>query len=675
MKKSLRHLNLPPFLKNKRLRNISLFIAISLILGLVIAFIYNVVIGLVLLILASAGLTYTIKELNIVEENTTKYVTDLSYLVSRGERESLLEMPIGILILDDDHRINWVNPYLQPYFGNNKIFGKSLEEIAPELFDLIQENWNEDEPFEITWRGKHFTILIQRQYNTIYLMDITHYADVEVKYENEKIVIGEVYLDNFDEVSQSMSDQEISNLRNYVTNKLSTWAKDYGVYLKRIDADHYMIMMYVQALREIEADKFNILDIIRKGTLQQNFPITLSIGIAYGDTDLNQLADLAQNNLDLALGRGGDQAVIKPRDGEARFYGGKTNPMEKRTRVRARMITNALQELMRTSDKIFVDGHQQPDMDCWGAALGIRRIAQMNNKECYIVFDDKDVHTDIKRLLDKIDDYPDILDSIVTPDKAVKMATDESLLIMVDHSNPNIGVAKNLYERLINRIVIIDHHRRGEDFPANPLLAYVEPYASSACELITEMFEYQSQSADPINDLEATVMLTGIVVDTQSFKVRTGTRTFDAASYLRSAGADVDEISSFMKENSNNYMAENHLISLVNFVDDNLALITAEDDVKYDSVTAAKAVDSLLSIDGVEASFVVYRRMDGNVGISARSTGAINVQLIMEALGGGGHLVAGATQIKDKTVAEANEMLTEVIDQKLFDNSNNKSDE
>ncbi|USS90432.1 DHH family phosphoesterase [Fructilactobacillus carniphilus] len=667
MKNEKKTFALPPFVHNQHLRTIAIFITLNLVLGLVIAFLYNLWVGVVLLVLACVGLFFIIKELNVVEQNADNYMDRLSYLINRGEQESLLEMPLGVLILDSSQRVSWINPYLQPYFQTERVVGRTISQVAPQLAELIKKNWDQDQSFEAAWNGHYFNFLIQRQYRTIYMMDITHYADLEVQYENEKIAIGEIYLDNFDEVSQSMSDQEISNLRNYVTNKLTDWAQEYGIYLKRIDAEHYSIMMYVQSLRDVEKDKFNVLDTIRKGTVQQNFPITLSIGIAYGDTDLNRLADLAQSNLDLALGRGGDQAVIKAKDGKAIFFGGKTNPMEKRTRVRARMITHALVQLMGTADKIFVDGHQQPDMDSWGAAMGIRRIAQMNGKECYIVFNNQDVHTDIRRLLDKIEDYPDIQNSIITSDEAVKLATDDSLMIMVDHSNPKIGVAQDLYQKLENRVVIIDHHRRGEEFPANPLLAYVEPYASSACELITEMFEYQSQSADPMNDLEATAMLTGIVVDTQSFTVKTGTRTFDAASYLRSAGANVDEISSFMKENVKNYMAENHLISLVKFETDHVAIITAEDDVQYDSVTAAKSVDSLLSVDGVEASFVVFRRYDGNVGISARSDGSINVQVIMEKLGGGGHLGAGATQIKDQSVPEASELLQTTIQDSLVE--------
>ncbi|EKK20989.1 DHH family phosphoesterase [Fructilactobacillus florum] len=661
MKKATFHFNVPPFLKNRQMRNISFFIALILISGLVISFLYNFWLGVLLLVLACVGLTVVIRDLNLVEQRVNNYMADLSYVVSRGEQEALLEMPVGILMLDQVQRVKWINPYLQKYFADERIFGSALETAAPELYKIIRKHWNQTEAFTATWQQRQFVMLIQRQYQTIYLLDITKYAEVEIKYENEKISIGEIYLDNFDELSQAMSDQEISNLRNYVTNKLSSWAQQYGVYLKRINADHYMMMLYVETLEKIEQDKFSILDTIRKETIQQNYPITLSVGIAYGDSDLNKLAELAQSNLDLALGRGGDQAVIKPVDEPARFYGGKTNPMEKRTRVRARMITHALQDLMKSSDQIFVDGHRFPDMDSWGAALGIRRIAQMNNKQCYIVFDEEDVHTDIQRLLQEIKQDSELNAAVITPEKADKLATDESLLIMVDHSNPIMGAAQELNQRLSNRTVIIDHHRRGENFPANPLLAYVEPYASSACELITEMFEYQAGDVEPISELEATAMLAGIVVDTQSFTVRTGTRTFDAASYLRSSGADVDQVSYFLKENRDNYLAEIHLISLVDFLSDQIAIITAEADRKYDAVTAAKAVDSLLSVNQVEASFIVYQRTNDKIGISARSNGKINVQLIMEELGGGGHLTAGATQLADKDITAARTELVAAI--------------
>ena len=334
--------------------------------------------------------------------------------------------------------------------------------------------------------------------------------------------------------------------------------------------------------------------------------------------------------------------------------------MEKRTRVRARMISQALQELMAQSDQLFVMGHTNPDMDSIGACLGIRRIAEMNGRECWIVIDDEHPHSDIQRLMHEIDNYQTIKDHIISPAEALEKATGNSLLVMVDHAKRGITIAPELYDKMQNRLVIIDHHRRGEDFPENPLLVYIEPYASSTCELITEMFEYQPREGKGLNKLEATAMLTGIQVDTKSFTKSAGTRTFDAASYLRSAGADGLMIQSFMKENPETFMQRNHLISRAE-INDKIALCTGEQEQVYDPVTAAQAADMLLQMSGIEASFVIFKRSDGKVCVSARSMGNINVQVIMEKMGGGGHLANAATQISGKTIAEVKQELVDIL--------------
>ncbi|EEI20957.1 DHHA1 domain protein [Lentilactobacillus buchneri ATCC 11577] len=639
-----------------------LFIALIVIYGVVISFLYNIVASVILVIISIMGLIYTIVMMNEMSTDTNRYISDLSYRIHRGEQESLLEMPIGVMILNENGLVEWTNPYFTRYFNNENILGKRIEDVDHDLQQLIMKYGDSDEFHTVTWRDHKFTMLIQSEYHSIYMLDITRYANLEERYEEEQISVGQIFLDNYDEITQSMTDQEISNLSNYVTNELATWSKKYGMYLKQIDDDHFFLLAYAKSLTQIENDKFNILDIVRESTSKQNFPLTLSIGISYGEDDLNSLADQAQSNLDLALGRGGDQVVVKSLDGTARFYGGKTNPMEKRTRVRARMISQALNELMGDADQIFVQGHTRPDMDSLGACMGIRRIAQMNNKKCWIVLDKEKVHSDIQRLLEAAKKYPEISDAIITPAEALSKVTDSSLLIMVDHSKPSISISPDLYQRMTQKVVIIDHHRRGEEFPENPMLVYIEPYASSTCELITEMFEYQPHEEEPINHIEATAMLTGIFIDTQSFSMRTGTRTFDAASYLRSAGADSVEMQQLMKENIDNYLQRNHLISMVEFFHKDMAMIVGEEDRVYDPVTAAQACDSLLTMSGVDASFIITKRSDDKIGVSARSTGSINVQIIMERMGGGGHLSSGATQIEDKSIAEVKQLLLETID-------------
>lgn len=656
---------IPEFLRNKHLRIIAVFLLILSLVCATLAFIVNAWLGIIvlLLILLTIGLSFiTLKQ---VMQDTTHYISDLSYKIKRSEQEALLKMPIGILMLNDLAEVVWVNPTMQKLFGQEEILGKKLTEADEELAKVINDNMSNKDSVEIKWQDKKFNMLVQNDINVVYLLDITHYAEIQKQYDDSRLVIGQIFIDNYDEVTQSMNDTNISNLSNYITNELSSWASQMGMFLKMIDEDHYFVLAYTKSLTQMEKEKFKLLDRIKERTSKQNFPVTLSIGLAYGGTDLAKLSRLSQSNLDLALGRGGDQVVVRGvDDSQARFYGGKTNPMEKRTRVRARMISQALQELMSQSDDIFVMGHARPDMDSIGACLGIRRIAKMNGKQCWLVLDTDNLHSDIQRLLDEIDNYPDIKESIISPEEALQKATKKSLLLMLDLSKPSISMSPELYDQLKNRVIIIDHHRRGEEFPENPMLVYIEPYASSTCELITEMFEYQSRySDDPINKLEATAMLTGIIIDTKSFSLRTGTRTFDAASYLRSVGADSQMSQHFMKENVQSFLQRNHLIDRVEFVGNGNAVVVGENDRAYDPVTAAQAADSLLTVSGVQASYVVTHRSEDIIGISARSNGETNVQIIMEKMGGGGHLSNAATQIEDRDILDVRKQLLDLIAQ------------
>ena len=658
-------IKLPAFLEDVRLRYVSLAMVALAVAGIIIAFFIKPLLALGMTVVLIGILLASFYTLETITKNTNKYIANLSYRIKRGEQEALVRMPMGILMYDKKMNIEWLNPFLRTYFGDEPALGRNLADVDGELAAIIAGHQDSKEPRLVHWGENQFEITVQSSIGVVYMMDVTRYAAIEQRAADEKIVIGQIFLDNYDEVTQSLDDQLISNLSNYVTTELTTWATKYGFFVKRVDEDHFILIAYAKALRAVIADKFRILDTIREGTSKQNAPLTLSIGIAYGDTDLGQLALTSQSNLDLALGRGGDQVVVKDRTGEAKFYGGKTNPMEKRTRVRARMISQALQELFKQTDKIYVVGHGRPDMDSIGAALGVRRIAQMNGKECYVVLDPTNLHSDVERLMEKVASDPELANQIITPEAAIGGATDKSMLVMVDHSKPSITTAPELYTKLQNRVVILDHHRRGEEFPDNPMLVYIEPYASSTCELIAEMFEYQPQGSAPLNKLEATAMLAGITVDTKNFALRTGTRTFDAASYLRSMGADAKLISNMLKENLDSYIQKNHLIDGVEMIGDNMAVACGEEVKSYDPVIAAQAADTLLSLSGIDASFVVTKRRDGKVGISARSLGDINVQLIMERLGGGGHLSNAATQMAGVTVADAKGELLNAIHKEL----------
>jgi len=659
MNKKLSQEKLPEFLNDKKIQ-IIIAIIVALQLGTIMLGLFvNFGIGLALLVIFIVVLFLLYDLLKKLTIENKKYISDLAFRIKRGEQEALIKMPIGILLFNENLQLQWINPYLQSHLGYQEVLGKQLEDVDSELAALVKES--QDSGLKTAkWGDKFFQIIIQKDIKVVYLMDITEYAIIQSKYEDEKIVVGNIFVDNHDEITQGMTDRSISNLDNFITTQLSNWAKLHHVYLKRITKDRFIVMMHYNSLEKMEEEKFSIIDQIRERTSKQNFPLTISMGIAYGSEDLSELSKLAQSNLDLALGRGGDQVVVKGYDIEPRYYGGKTNPMEKRTRVRSRMISQALQELIKQSDQIFIMGHKYPDLDAIGSSLGIRRIAEMNNKEAWVIVNPEEFSKDISKLMKEVEKDNQISRYIITPSVAEQMITVNSLVVLVDFHRPSMGIAPDLISRT-NKVVVIDHHRRGEGFPNNPALVYIEPYASSSAELITELFEYQSEEADPINKIEATALLGGIIVDTNSFSLRTGSRTFDAASYLRSCGADAIMIQRLLKEDTETYLLRSHLIETIEFITENIAVAIGEEGSIYDTVVAAQTADTMLSMSNVDAAFVITKRSDKKIGISARSLGEINVQVIMEQLGGGGHLSNAATQLEDITIKEAKEWLREVI--------------
>ena len=594
-----------------------------------------------------------------------EYAVDLAYKIRKGEQDVYLKMPIGMILYDTNENITWINPYLQKKLQRQDVIGIPLKELNERLYYQVKrqiQNQKENDIF--THVDKKYQVIVHPDIRMIYLTDITEYASIEEKYYEEQIVFGQIFLDNFSEVSQSLNDRRKSNLNNFVTNQLSSWAIHHNIFMKRVDDDRFIAFLNRKSLETLEKEKFDIMDKIRETTAKQNYPLTVSMGFSYSDkeneTQYPEIASYAQANLDLALGRGGDQVVVRSQNEDARFYGGKSNPMEKRTRVRARMVSQALKDLMEEASEIIVMGHQFPDMDAIGGCLGIRRIAKMNQKKAWIVTNENQFSHDIHKLMDVIREQKDLREDIITPEEALEKLTPNTLVILVDVSRPVIAAAPEVLEQA-NKIVVIDHHRRSQDFPKNPVLVYIEPYASSTGELITELFEYQNNYAESIQPIEATAMLGGIIVDTRNFTLRTGSRTFDAASYLKSVGADTILIQRLLKENVETYLLRSHLLNSLILLDNNIGIVQGEEDTPYPTVVAAQTADMMLSMENIDASFVVTKREDGRIGISGRSLGNKNVQRVMEKMGGGGHLSNAATQLSNTTIEEAVIQLKEVI--------------
>lgn len=671
MKGFLRKLELPEFVKDTRLTASLIIVLVLSLLGAIIGTLISPLFGLAMVLLFILTIIFVIYGIYVLAGNTNNYAANLSYRIKHGEQEAMIKMPLGIMLYDKDRQIQWINPYLQMYLHGKDIIGSSISSVDKELAkyvdDAIKSNSNQNKI--IKWGDRKFEMVVQDDLGVVYLLDITRYANIEEKYKQERLAIGLIFIDNYDELSQSMSDQNLTNMSSYVQNALSNYAGQFNSYLKRIDEDHFILLTHMHDLAKMEEDKFSILDKVRTESSRKNMPLTLSIGIAFGSESLNEIADQAQSNLDLALGRGGDQVVVKQSGHEAHFYGGKSNPMEKRTRVRARMVSQALVELFKGVDHVFVQGHRNPDLDAIGSAIGIVKIARIHGVKASVVLDVDHVNYDVGRLIAKMQAAGIDKDVFISPKDALEEATDESLLVLTDHSKYSITYDPELYDRLKNRLIIIDHHRRGEEFPENPMLVYIEPYASSTCELVTEMIEYQPQGGEGVlTDLEASAMLAGITVDSKEFSLRTGTRTFDAASYLRSIGADTQVVSELLKENIDNYLQRSHLVSTIDMIEPDMALLVGEENKIYDPIITAQAADTALSLEHVDASFALTRRSKDAVGISARSMGNVNVQVIMEKLGGGGHLSNAATQLKGITIEEAKVKLLGAINDYLKEN-------
>jgi cyclic-di-AMP phosphodiesterase len=647
-----------PNLLNKKTNNhiILLYMVSIVLLGFL--YYFQWIIGIAMTILLVLAIYNSIKKEQKQKTETEEYITTLSYRVKKVGEEAVMEMPIGIVLYNEDYEIEWTNPFVNIFSSEDTLVGQSLNIISEDLIPSIKE---EKESLLFHFNEEYFEAILKKDERLVYFFNKTEQVEIETLLKNEKTVLGIIFLDNYDEVTQGMDDTSRSQINSQMTALLNEWSREYNIYLKRTSQEHFLAILNQEILNNLEKTKFSILDKMKELQTEKNVPLTISIGIGKGEnSSLRELGELAQSSLDLALGRGGDQVAIKSESGKVVFYGGKSNPMEKRTRVRARVISHALKELVKESDKVVIMGHKNPDMDSIGSAIGILKVAQANEKNGFIVYDPSGDNSGVTKLVNLIEKNNDLSTWFVDVESAMEIMTRNTLLVIVDTHKPSLLIEDRLLNKT-EKVVVIDHHRRAEEFIKDPTLVYMEPYASSTAELVTELLEYQPKTLK-LNMIESTALLAGIIVDTKYFTLRTGSRTFDAASYLRSKGADTVLVQKLLKEDLDVYIRRSKLIEKAKFYKDGIAIVTANPGEKYDPILIAQTADTLLSMNGVKASFVISEREDEKIGISARSLGEFNVQLIMEQMHGGGHLSNAATQLEGITIDEAETMLKECID-------------
>jgi len=491
----------------------------------------------------------------------------------------------------------------------------------------------------------------------ISFVDITEETELKNLIDNTKVAVGIVFVDNYEETLQGLDEIQKGEITSKLDIILRSWVKENNGIISKLDKDRYAMFIEKQYIEQMEKSKFAVLDAVKEITNITKLPITISIGISSSETNLSERYSASTSALDIALGRGGDQVVIK-KDKKFDFYGGLNVVLEKTSRVRARTIAGALCDIIDKCDRVYIMGHKNSDVDCIGAAVGVHKIAMSLNKKSYFISDNK-YNNSTKTVIDRIKTSNEYEDFFVTREDIKKHDFDNSILIVLDtHKKSYLCVPDILDE--FDKVVVIDHHRRGPEFIDNTMLTYHEIYASSTCELVTELLTYMENIKLTI--AEAECLYAGILIDTKNFTFKTGVRTFEVAAYLKRVGFDISEVKQIFQTDFEAYLARVEIVKNAEIIDKQIAISITHETFDNMSTLVAQAADELLSISGILASFVICK-IDSVVMISSRSMGDINVQAIMEKIGGGGHLTFAGAQIAGVTVEEAKVKLLEAINE------------
>ena len=587
-----------------------------------------------------------------------------------------LDVPYGILDLEG--RLVWANNELKDIVQFEKTARGSILDIFEELTLEQLPTVEEDVTLHIVHGRKNYRVLMrlldmsdyredmpwaledgeEENVNTLigmYLYDETEIIALKKENTEEKMLVGLLYIDNYEEAFEGADEVRRSLVTAWVEREINKYMQSIDAIIKRLEKDKYIFVFKQKYLSVVEANRFSILEEIRNLNIYE-MTVTISVGVGVGASTYTKNYELARAAIDLALGRGGDQAVVKEGD-KISYYGGKSVQMEKNTRVKARVKAHALKEYVETKERVVIMGHSYGDIDSLGSAIGIYRIAKTLGKKAQIVIND--VTSSIRPMLERFQDNPEYEeDMFISGSKAQEIVNDQTLLVVVDVNRPAITECKELLE-LTKTIVILDHHRQtGEAIDA--VLSYIEPYASSACEMVAEILQYIGEGLK-LKPLEADAMYAGVMIDTNNFLMKTGVRTFEAAAYLRRNGADVTRIRKLFRTEYREYQVKAQAVSTAEmFMDYYVFAVSEGEGLDSPSIVAAQTANELLNIDHTKASFV-FTAHNGKVHVSARSIDELNVQVVMEKLGGGGHMSAAAVQLSECSVEEAMEKVKDVL--------------
>ncbi len=567
----------------------------------------------------------------------------------------LEQMPVGVLKLDlSTGEVEWFNPYAE------LILTTEEGEIDVELIQTIIKASVGNPGSYATLGETRYAVHIDKASGVLYFFDVSGEYEATVELVTSRPVIGVISVDNYDDLEDATSDSDISHINSFVANFVSEFTEKYAMFSRRVGMDRFYLFTDYTVLEELMNDKFSVIDVFREESKQRQLPLTLSMGFSYGDGNHDEIGKVALLNLNLAEVRGGDQVVVKENDETKNpvYFGGGSAASVKRTRTRTRAMMTAISDKIRSVDQVFVVGHKNLDMDALGSAVGMQLFASNITEDSYAVYDADQMSPDIERAINFLE--KEGVTKLLPLSDAMRLVTKRSLLILVDHSKTALTLSKGFYD-LFTQTIVIDHHRRDQDFPENAVITYIESGASSASELVTELIQFQNSKKNRLSRMQASVLMAGMMLDTKNFTSRVTSRTFDVASYLRTRGSDSIAIQEIAATDFEEYREVNELILQGHKLGSDILIAQAKDSMSYDTVVISKAADAMLAMSGIEASFVLAKNTQGFISISARSRSKINVQRIMEELGGGGHFNLAAAQIENMSLSEAGEKLTQLI--------------
>ena len=650
---------------------------IALVLINIVVYIISIQAGVVVSVFMFIYLLVCVVMLMVLRPRVAHDLIEFASNYSQIQRMLFNKLSIPYALLDNNGQVLWLNEAMQDCLGKGKDFNKNISTIIPEIkYNLFPEiGKSYDVPIVFNERNYRVelhrissekitegTNILEKNYNSslvaMYMFDETDINMYIQKIRDERFVVGLVYIDNYEDALEAIDDVRKSLFIGLVDKRVNKYFSPGAAIVRKMEKDKYLVVFRYKYLEKILADKFSILEDIKGVKIGNEMTLTLSIGVGTGASDYSKNYDMAKAAMDLALGRGGDQAVVKDND-KIHYFGGKSQQMEKNARVKVRVMAHALKQILETNERVLVMGHTIPDIDAFGSALGIYIIAKKMGKDAHIVYGE--VTSSVRPFINRFknnDDYP--ADMFLTREEAPLFVTPKTVVVVVDVNRPQRTECPELLTKC-KTIINFDHHRRTNDTITGAVLSYIDPYASSACEMIAEMIQYVDDSIK-LKAFEADAMYAGINIDTDGFNNKSGPRTFEAAAFLRRNGADVTRVRKMLRNDMDEYRAVAEAVSKSEVYRDAFAItIFNGTGLESPTIGGAKAANDLLDINGIKGSFVITP-YEGKIFISARSIDEINVQLVMERLGGGGHLNIAGAQLENVTAEDAVDMIKSTLD-------------